>query len=220
MRKILLVLVCFIFTSFIFTTPASAEFKKTLNSHGIFISSNYKYTIAEKYGHKYVVQFILERHMLQGNLVANKPDFSISIKALAVSNTSPVKYFEPDNNFDPLVVFSFQTQPKIVIANPIPKTTGLFSTVNKNSETDTNSEYDMIPVIINRRAGIGTYDITLGIKSDMREPLSTAKNIIIILPLNNGTHEYIKLPEEIVKEWNDVCSIENLWKERKQMLKK
>lgn len=199
-KKIVLLLICLS----VFTTPAYAKISKTVNNHGIFISSRYVQIIAEKDEAKYVIGFSLERHKLNSGLVAASPDFSLSIKALAISTTSPATIFAPDQYFDPLIVFSFKTPPKFEIT--------------KDNSVQT--------ITVTGKTGIDTHNIIYNLSKQkffggpaekLAVILPTAEKITVIMPFNNDTEIRIELPEEIVKEWNYI-STADMKKEKKEVL--
>lgn len=199
-KKIILLLICV----FVFTTPASAEIRKTVNNHGIFISSVYAQTIAEKDDAQYVIGFVLERHKLNSGLIASTPDFNLSIKAFAISATSPSTTFAPDKHFDPLIVFSFKTPPKFEITKD--NSVQTITITDKTGIDDNNIIYNL-----DKKGFWGEP------RGKMAIILPTAEKITIIMPFNNGTEMRVELPEEIVKEWNYI-STADMRKEKKEAL--
>ena len=201
MKKILLVLVCFIFTSFIFTTPVSAEIIREAGRYEISILSQYSQTIQEKDNEKYLV-FIEFAAYKAGVGFVNVDFVSINIYTRTTNYVHTSK-------FEPNMVFSFNTPPKFEINDT--KKTGLFA--------------DLYPVdkqqivLSSKNSSVGDYSISYQIPNDMLEKFILAKKINIILPFNDGTELKIELPEEIIKEWNYIANAD-LGKEKKATLNK
>ena len=200
MKKILLVLVCFIFTSFIFTTPASAEIIREAGRYEVSIFSQYSQILQEKNNEKYLV-FIEFAGYKVGYAFANAQMFSINIYTRTTN-------FVHVNQFEPNMVFSFKTPPKLEISDKIP--TGLFTGLNLPKEAIS---------LVNKNSTVGDYSLNYYIPGDMLEKFVEAKKINVILPFNDGTELRIELPEEIVKEWNYVANAD-LGKEKNATLNK
>lgn len=199
-KKISLLMMCLLFL----TTPAYAEIDRAVNNHGIFISSRYAQIIAVKDNAKYIIGFSLDRHKLNRGLVADSPEFSLSIHAIAFSTTSPPTKLKPEQYFDPLIVFSFKTPPKFEIT--------------KDNSVET--------ITITGKTGIGTDNIiyNLGRKNffgDRAEKLAliipTAEKITVIMPFDNGTEVRVEIPESILKEWKHI-STADMKAEKKEAL--
>ena len=185
-------MVCFIFISFVFTTPASAEILKLTEKTKVVYCSQYTHIIEEKNGQKYIMFINFEKN----KTISDNPFFLFSMY------TGTTNYVSHDN-FNPLIIFSLKTPPKFEITPNTPKVSNLFED-SKNS-TNPHIKTFNLPT---KNTFIEPHGIIHEFTSKIPADFSKAEKIVIIMPCSDGTELRIELPEEIAKEWHDVYTVD------------